>query len=63
MKNVNRFFSSIWSSFKLRPLEILGFVATIIALQLTRTSNNMTKDSLDISKEALIQSEDRKSVV
>jgi hypothetical protein len=57
MKKVKSIISFLWSSFKAKPLEVLGLVATIIALQLTRTSNSMTNDSLDISKQALVQSD------
>lgn len=52
-----RIISKLWNSFKARPIEILGLIATIVALQLTRTSNQMTKDSLDVSKQGVIQAD------
>ncbi|NJO74229.1 MAG: hypothetical protein HC833_11010 [Leptolyngbyaceae cyanobacterium RM1_406_9] len=58
------FTSKSWSHFKSKPLEIIGFVATMVALyqtyesnQMTRDSNQMTQKSLEYSQKAMKQSD------
>lgn len=51
------FISKSWSHFKTKPLEFIGFIATLLALYLTYESNQMTRDSNYMTQQSLVYSQ------